>query len=1353
MTIEIFNRFHPAMFLSRKLQQLSFRLALFILLIIFSVLNHTSLKAQCNQPILVTFTDRNSHSITAKWNDINTDPLGWEIEIVKFGINPNGTANYPLITSKQFELQNLESGFSYQLYIRSQCDDDLYSKWNGPFKFELALDNPSPCQMSINLRDNNCNFPDRFYLQIDENGILGDDIFLKSIDLIIEHDWPADLNIQLIAPNGNSTLLSEFNGVVFDDFGDVNDTICVDYCTFSDEACESIKNGKPPFIGKWIPQEPLSQLAGSQVQGDWQLKICDNSINDVGILKYVNLNFEYNYCRKITNYFISDLVENSVKINWEQPQDCQQARILYGTSNLPINQWNTVLINCWLENYKITGLQENTCYSMVIQSDCGDINSVYSCQFDFCTTCSPVSEYEGFNTYPLCESNCEQSCILPKASHWHNINGDAQDWILWSGETPTEKTGPSQAYYGGGNYMYTESDPNLCGAGKKAYLVSDCMNVLPSDDCYMSFAYMMNGTDVGKLSLEISENAGSTWHTLFNKSGQQGNEWVETQVSLANYVGKTVILRFNSFDSKDNLGDIAIDEIKFYGSEFVPGTTYFRDVDGDGYGNSQDSINYCGTGIPSGYSSTPGDCNDNNPAINPGAAEIGCNLIDENCNGMLDETSTENPLTVTLDSSMNAHCNGSLDGMAALAIEGGFGEPITALWSDGGLGLVRTNLGIGNYGVTVTDGGNCQSVLHDITIGFDKMLDIEIVDITKPSCATSSNGSLSLNVMNGIEPFEVTWNNGDTTLIINNLNKGMYQVTITDSENCAAETEIIELTEESKLISGFSYKKNNSCFGDSLGVLEISVQNGTAPLVYQWSNGDTLKRITHLENGQYNVTVTDINGCQATNASKITSPDSLSAKIVNAENPKCFNSKDGVITAKIQGGALQYSYEWYKNGILYSGSNNGNNILNLDDGSYYLVVSDNNGCSAISDTVTLTKSEALTAQLDSIANSSCSKSDDGYLRIVLQGGKSPIYYSWNGTQSDTTFADGLLSGVYGFTAFDANNCKVTIPNIILSHGNESADIYTNILSENLCSDDRNASIEVEISQGATPIDFNWSAGEKSISESLVDTIEGLPGGNYRITVTDAEGCVSISPIVYISSPSPILYQIEEIMDNYCHGLMEGSIIIKSSGGTGNHQYQWNNNHATNENINLEAGTYYCTITDDNGCSVTTQALSIKDIKYDLVSIDIDQPTINESDGCIRLFPDNATLPIAIDWPEPLTDDVLEHCGLPQGNYTVMVTDNEGCIESYEIKLESTSSTTSVNFPHKVKIFPNPFSEEIHIVSDYEMDNLKVLDVTGKTVLALDTVPKIIQLKDLTDGIYLIRYSVAGHTYWLKIIKF
>ncbi|MBK9639418.1 MAG: T9SS type A sorting domain-containing protein [Bacteroidetes bacterium] len=120
--------------------------------------------------------------------------------------------------------------------------------------------------------------------------------------------------------------------------------------------------------------------------------------------------------------------------------------------------------------------------------------------------------------------------------------------------------------------------------------------------------------------------------------------------------------------------------------------TFYADVDGDSYGNVNSSTQACSA--PIGYVSDATDCDDNNVSINPGAAEICANSIDDNCDGNIDEgCGCLNPPTANAGSGQTicqngtATLNGSIGGGAtngtwSTAGDGTFSPSNTVLNAD-----------------------------------------------------------------------------------------------------------------------------------------------------------------------------------------------------------------------------------------------------------------------------------------------------------------------------------------------------------------------------------------------------------------------------------------------------------------------------------------------------------------------------------------------------------------------------------------------------------------------------------------------------------------------------------------------
>ncbi|WP_458628147.1 immunoglobulin-like domain-containing protein [Winogradskyella sp. PC D3.3] len=143
---------------------------------------------------------------------------------------------------------------------------------------------------------------------------------------------------------------------------------------------------------------------------------------------------------------------------------------------------------------------------------------------------------------------------------WSQDSGDDFDWTNRSGSTPSGSTGPSSADSGSYYVFMESSSPNY--ATKRAILNSPCFDLGSASQAIFTFKYHMYGaSSMGSLALELSDDNGASWSSIWSKSGNQGNAWLTGSVDLSSYVGASIQLRFNGITGTTWQGDMAIDAI------------------------------------------------------------------------------------------------------------------------------------------------------------------------------------------------------------------------------------------------------------------------------------------------------------------------------------------------------------------------------------------------------------------------------------------------------------------------------------------------------------------------------------------------------------------------------------------------------------------------------------------------------------------------------------------------------------------------------------------------------------------------------------------------------------------------
>jgi len=200
-------------------------------------------------------------------------------------------------------------------------------------------------------------------------------------------------------------------------------------------------------------------------------------------------------------------------------------------------------------------------------------------------------------------------------------------------------------------------------------------------------------------------------------------------------------------------------------------------------------------------------------------------------------------------------CDGSL-GSASVAVNGGF-EPYTYLWDNGETTEEAVNLAEGNHALTVTDAVGCATIVNvNIDAPQNPVIDDVMIDHT--TCGLE-NGLLEVFPGAGQAPFQYSLdgtNFQDENVFIE-VASGTFFVVIEDANGCSGAFQIIVNDSES-ITSEITTPDGIDLCGDLPVILDAGDFEN-----YEWSNGETSASITIEEGGEYLVTVTDADGCEA----------------------------------------------------------------------------------------------------------------------------------------------------------------------------------------------------------------------------------------------------------------------------------------------------------------------------------------------------------------------------------------------------------------------------------------------------------------------------------------------------------
>jgi gliding motility-associated-like protein len=197
-------------------------------------------------------------------------------------------------------------------------------------------------------------------------------------------------------------------------------------------------------------------------------------------------------------------------------------------------------------------------------------------------------------------------------------------------------------------------------------------------------------------------------------------------------------------------------------------------------------------------------------------------------------------LTVT---KTDALCKGSSDGTATAIASGGVGL-LTYTWSVAGNTSAINSLSAGSYTATITDGIGCVKTQNFNITEPDAIIITPAV--TKASCPGERDGSITLQITGGVQPYAALWSDGKSTIDRTSVSDSLYSVAITDINGCSASLDItVESIGENclfipKVITPNGDGKNDTWIIKNIGLLypdaELLIFNRWGNLIFQTKN-------------------------------------------------------------------------------------------------------------------------------------------------------------------------------------------------------------------------------------------------------------------------------------------------------------------------------------------------------------------------------------------------------------------------------------------------------------------------------------------------------------------------------------
>lgn len=580
-------------------------------------------------------------------------------------------------------------------------------------------------------------------------------------------------------------------------------------------------------------------------------------------------------------------------------------------------------------------------------------------------------------------------------------------------------------------------------------------------------------------------------------------------------------------------------------------------------------------------------------------------------------------MTVSVSNKVDIDCPDVQNGTATVTASGGT-APYTYAWTTGSNSFSVFNLGGGSFTCTVTDANGCTET---------QTVQIAVTDSVAPQL-TVKDAEVNLDANGQVVLAAALFDNGSvdncsiTSWAVSPMSfdcsqTGTHTVTLTASDqngNSSTATATVTIKDNTAPVLACPQNVNVSVCASTLAydlplVSDNCATTGTATLVDGLPSGSAFPIGTTTQNFSF----TDAGGNTGTCSFTITVSDSMSLSVSTVATT-CAAACDGTATIAISGGVSPFQYTW-DNGLASP------TATALCAGNFGVTVTDASGCTESRIVSVTAGNNPIFSVSANTSSSSCTGSCNGSILLGISGGNNPIVVSWDNGQTGFML-DSLCPGTYNAVVTDANGCTV------------SQDYLVGVLDAQIPVLVCPASITVGFCNAAVAFALPLVSDDCPVDTQNIQLTSGLASGTTFPMGTTAQIFRYTDPggntgqcSFTITVGSPMSMMVNGVQNDPA-GTGSGSIAISVSGGNGPYSFDWSRNgqpFATTEDLdNLFQGVYVLTITDADGCTITSIPIPVGNL------VDANEPDVN-----LRwsLYPNPATSELYLQIGNGYTDEM------------------------------------------------------------------------------------------------------------------